>query len=170
MNEWLERKVKGRLREVADQMQGPVAADIGSDHAYLPAYLLRSGRVQRMIVVEKNLAPFQRSRQALRRLSSADVRLGDGLGPIAAGEIDSLSMSGYGAALMVKILAAHPERVPPLVVAQCNDEPEPLRRWALQNGYRIRAEKLIEGRFPILALLRACSRITHTFGPPIHPP
>lgn len=46
-----------RLLAVAQEIRAPTHADIGADHALLPRYLLLSGRVERVIVVEKTRSP-----------------------------------------------------------------------------------------------------------------
>ena len=88
-------KLTPRLRAVAELIWAAAHADIGADHALLPRYLLISGRAQRVVVVEKHPGPYERSRQALAGYP-AEVRLGDGLSALAAGEVDSLSISGMG--------------------------------------------------------------------------
>ena len=142
-----------RLQAVADFVRGETLLDIGSDHALLPAYLLKTGRVRRVIAVEKTSQPFRRSAVALRGLN-AEVRLGDGLAPVAAGEADTLSISGMGAAGILKIMSAHVNRLPDSLVLQANDDPEPLRHWAYQAGYWLRSERMVAGfwRYVILAL------------------
>ncbi|GIW25683.1 class I SAM-dependent methyltransferase [Meiothermus sp.] len=148
-----------RLRAVAQEIEAPTHADIGADHALLPRYLLLSGRVERVIVVEKNRGPWENSRRALLGLN-AEVRLGDGLSVLRAGEVDSLSLCGMGAKLMVRILSAYPARLPPRLVLQPNDSPEPLRRWALSAGLALVNEQMVEGfwRYTILTLQRgACT-------------
>lgn len=141
-----------RLQAVADEVSSKVHADIGSDHALLPRYLLESGRAQQIIVVEKNQVPFENSRAALSGLK-AEVRLGDGLGPLQMDEADSLSLTGMGAKLMVKILSAQPAKLPSRVILQPNDSPEPLRGWALQAGFHLLNEQMVEGfwRYSILS-------------------
>ncbi len=145
-------KLEPRLQAVAQEIGAPTHADIGSDHAFLPRYLLLSGRVQRVIVVEKHKGPWENSRRALQGLN-AEVRLGDGLGALQAGEADSLSLSGMGARLMVKILSAHPAKIPARIVVQPNDSAEPLRRWALGAGLGLLNEQMVEGfwRYTILS-------------------
>ena len=140
---WLERRLGPRLKAVALQVEGRVVGDIGSDHGYLPAYLLRAGWADKVIVVEKNSGPLALARHNLRRVN-ADVRGGDGLSPIAPGELDCLCMSGFGGALMESILLAHPERIPGRLVLQPNDNPILLRRWAQAHGFRVTAESLVE--------------------------
>ena len=152
-------RLEPRLQAVAEEICAPTHADIGSDHALLPRYLLLSGRVQRVIVVEKNPGPWENSKRALEGLC-AEVRLGDGLGALAPGEADSLSLCGMGARRMVQILLAHPARLPPRLVLQPNDSALPLRQWALQAGYALVNEQMVEGfwRYSILTLERsACA-------------
>lgn len=144
-----------RLLAVAELIDANVHADIGADHALLPRYLLLSGRARHVIVVEKNPGPYRRSCDALAG-HAAEVRLGDGLSALSAGEIDSLSISGMGALTMVAILAAHPDRLPDRLVLQPNDSAEPLRRWAIDSGFHIGRERLVTGhwRYCVLALER----------------
>ena len=140
---------------MAQRICAAVVADIGSDHGYLPAYLLQTGRAQRVIVVEKTLAPYERARLALRRVA-AEVRLGDGLDPLQPGEVDCLTMSGFGARQMVQILSRHPERVPASVVLQPNGEVQTLLEWALANGYELQGrERCDEGR--IYEIVHLCN-------------
>ncbi len=157
-----------RLMAVAQEIRAPTHADIGADHALLPRYLLLSGRVERVIVVEKNPQPWENSRRALAGLN-AEVRLGDGLSVLQAGEADSLSLCGMGAKRMVRILSAHPARLPPRLVLQPNDSPEPLRRWAISAGFALQNEQMVEGfwRYSILTLQRGTC--TAYAGLPLEP-
>lgn len=161
-------KLEPRLQAVAQEIAVQTHADIGADHALLPRYLLLSGRAQRVIVVEKNPGPWENSRRALAGLA-AEVRLGDGLGALEPAESDSLSLCGMGARLMVKILSAHPDRLPPRLVLQPNDSALPLRRWALEAGYALVNEQMVQGfwRYNILTLVQgAC---TAYVGVPLEP-
>ncbi len=153
---------------VAQEIRAPTHADIGADHAILPRYLLLSGRVARVIVVEKNPQPWENSRRALAGLN-AEVRLGDGLSVLQAGEAHSLSLCGMGAKLMVRILSAHPARLHPRHVPPPNDSPPPLRRWALSAGFAIQNEQMVEGfwRYSILTLERGTC--TAYAGLPLEP-
>ena len=151
-------KLDARLHAVADEIARlgvSVHTDIGSDHARLPLYLLQENIVQKIIAVEKHQQPFERSLRALREVD-AEVRLGDGLEPLEANETDSLSMSGMGAPLMVRILQRCPQKVPDHLVLQSNASPESLRCWALQNGYHLANEQMVAGfwRYTVLAFSR----------------
>ena len=151
-------KLDPRLQAVADEIARlgvSVHADIGSDHARLPLYLLEQNLVQKIIAVEKHPQPFERSREALREVA-AEVRLGEGLEPLRLGEINSLSMSGMGAPLMVRILRHSPHKRPDHLVLQPNASPKSLRCWALQNGYHLENEQMVAGfwRYTVLTFSR----------------
>lgn len=136
---------------MAQEVCGPRHADVGTDHGYLPHHLLSAGLVNWVVAVEKNQQPCRLACQTLQGMP-AEVRLGDGLGPLKVGEVDSLSLTGMGGLTIVGILQAHPQRVPDRVVVQCNDHqgPELLRRWAWGSGFHIVREHWVAGRRPYL--------------------
>jgi len=143
------------LRAVANEVRGHRHLDIGSDHGYLPRYLLESGRIAHAIVVEKTRAPYELSCQTLAGLP-ADVRLGDGFEPIdasLAATIDSVSITGMGAKLITAILARHPQRLPPRLVVQPNDGAERIRRWAI-GSFHIANEQMI-AHYEVVTLVRS---------------
>lgn len=142
-----------RLLAVAHFIKSNTHADIGSDHALLPKYLLEHGYIQKAIVVEKNQQPFHNAALALKGLN-ADVRLGDGLGPLHLNEASSLSITGMGTRTMVDILQAHPERLPHKLTLQPNDNARDLRVWATSAGFHLQGERMVQGfwRYTILHL------------------
>lgn len=161
-------KLEPRLLAVAQEIQARTHADIGADHALLPRYLLLTGRVQRVVVVEKHRGPWENSRRALQGLNAA-VRLGDGLGALEPGEAESLSLCGMGARLMVRILEAHPDRLPPRLILQPNDNALPLRRWALKAGYALTNEQMVEGFWCYSILTLERGPCTAYAGLPLEP-
>lgn len=117
-------KLPPRLRAVADAVPaGSVAADVGTDHALLPAYLVASGRCPRAIAIEARPGPLAAARRTLQALGlegRVDLRQGDGLAPLAPGEADVVILAGLGGETIAAIVAASPE-----VAAT-------VRRWVLQ--------------------------------------
>lgn len=132
-----------RLQAVAAQICAPVHADIGTDHAKLPRYLLDHGRVERIIAVEKHAGPYARACRALQGYA-AEVRRGDGLQPLLSAETNSLSITGLGALNIVHILKSHPDRLPACLVLQPMDECQPVREWGLDHGFHLLAEHWAE--------------------------
>lgn len=140
-----------RLQAVFDQIRCATHVDVGSDHARLLAALLKSGRIERGIAIENKQQPFANSCRRLANLA-ADVRFGDGLAALKAGEADSLSICGMGAESIVQILEAFPDRIPPSVYLQPNRQPELVRRWGLGNGFHLVDERIARGHWPYAIL------------------
>jgi tRNA (adenine22-N1)-methyltransferase len=149
-------KLDARLIAVTQQIRSRTHADIGSDHGGLLVSMLRSGRIDFGIAIEFNQQPFENSTRALIGLP-AEVRFGDGLSALQPGEADSLSICGLGAQSILRILTAHPSRVPDHVVVQPNQNPEVVRQWALGNGYHLVDERITSGHrsYTILSFRRA---------------
>ena len=148
-----------RLAAAAELIRAEVHADIGSDHAALPIFLLRSGRVRRCLMVEKTAGPLAVAQGALRRAGltqRAELRLGDGFAPLAGTPLDSASLTGMGQRTVLGILERAGDGLPPALVLQPNDGAERLRAWAQQQGWQLTHEALTPGfwRYPVLRLER----------------
>lgn len=130
-------------------------ADIGTDHALLPRYLLQNGLAERVIAVEKNRGPREVALASLRGYS-AEVRLGDGFEVLTPGEVDCAAVCGMGGKLIASILSRWPERLPARLVLQANRDTPLLRRWAGEFGYHLVEETMASGfwNYPVLALQR----------------
>ena len=90
-----------------------LAADIGTDHAHLPAALLQRGRCQRMILTDISEGALKNARaEILRcRLSDrAELRLGDGLSPLRE-ECGMISVMGMGGRTIRDILLSGRDRL-----------------------------------------------------------
>lgn len=137
-----------RLKAVASFVpRGARVADIGTDHAYLAIYIQRELGAKSVIATDKNEGPLSAARHAVAEAGLIDVislRLGDGLAPIEAGEIDTACIAGMGGELIASILEAAPDvlaKVNRLVLQPMSDAPR-LRRWLYENGWYIADETL----------------------------
>lgn len=131
---------------MAQYIRSHTHLDIGADHARLPLFLLHSNQAQKVLVVEKSPRSYANSLRALSRFMAqgrAECRLGDGFDPVNNGEVNSVSLCGFGASSMVKVLKAHPQRLPRQVVAQPNHSAHLLRLWAQDHGWWLLDERLV---------------------------
>ncbi|MCD8336294.1 MAG: class I SAM-dependent methyltransferase [Lachnospiraceae bacterium] len=98
-----------RLAAVADMVTpGFVLADIGTDHAYIPIYLVEQQVIPRAIAADVNRGPLARANAHIRQHALAgkiETRLSDGLAAFLPGEAQSIVIAGMGGALTVRILA-----------------------------------------------------------------
>ena len=83
-----------------------LAADIGTDHAHLPAALLQRGRCRHMILTDISESALENARMEMIRLRLTDrvsLRLGDGLSPVSE-ECGMISIMGMGGRTIRDIL------------------------------------------------------------------
>ena len=135
-----------RLAAVAALVRpGGRVADIGTDHAYLPVWLVQNGHCPSAIASDIGEGP---AASAQRTISEAElshlipVRVGDGLAPIQPDEVEDIAIAGMGGETIAAILEAAPwvrhERYH--LVLQPMSKPERLRRFLLENGFFIENE------------------------------
>ena len=136
-----------RLAAIAARVPpGSRLADIGTDHAYLPAYLLLEGTIPSAVASDVNRGPLDRGRETAR-LSGVeeriDFRLSDGLNGLREDEADVIVIAGMGGELIARILSEAPwTREKLLLLQPMTGQPE-LRRWLNGNGYRIEGETVV---------------------------
>ena len=128
---------------------GERVADIGADHGYLSIELAKKSLATKIIATEKNIEPFGTLRKNV--LDSGfenliEVRLGDGLQVLAAGEVDTICIAGMGGALIKKILDDSPEIVKSAqkIIIQPMNAAKKIREWCAENNFIIEDEDLAE--------------------------
>ncbi|MBC7324419.1 MAG: SAM-dependent methyltransferase, partial [Moorella sp. (in: Bacteria)] len=124
-----------RLAAIAEFVPpGKVAADIGTDHAYLPVYLVQTGRSPRVIATELNEKPWMRARfwvSSFHLEDKIEVRLGAGLQVLSPGEVQVVVVAGMGQNTIRELLAATPAvlyRLERLILQPMSDAGN-LRLW-----------------------------------------
>ena len=137
-----------RLRMVADLVpKGARLADVGTDHAYLPAALVLEGAIPGAIAADLRQGPLNRARATVQNCNLTGkvfFRLCDGLSGIRPDEVDAVAIAGMGGETIAAILADAPwvkERNVPLVLQPMSSMSD-LRGWLYENGYRIHEERL----------------------------
>jgi len=146
------RLLSRRLMAIADLVPpGARVADIGSDHALLPAWLVSSGKSPFAVAGEVRDGPLKASAARIEADGLADrvaVRKGDGLAVVAPGEVDCVVIAGMGGALIASILeaghaAGRLDGVRTLVL-QPNVGEDIVRRWLLEKGWHLASERIVE--------------------------
>ncbi len=141
-----------RLVAIAELVvPGRPMADIGTDHALLPAALVLGGTVPRALACDRAADPLVRARATVTRLGLADriaLRQGDGLAAIEDEEIATVVIAGVGAQTVVAILAADLGRARRFtrVVVQPNHGHAQVRRWLVDHDFAVVDERLTEDR------------------------
>ena len=137
-----------RLRMAAELVPAGVRlADVGTDHAYLPAALILEEKIPFAIAADLRQGPLARARETVRRAGLTGrvaFRLCDGLTGIRPDEVDAVVIAGMGGETIAAILEAAPwvrERDVPLILQPMSSMAE-LRGWLQGNGFRIEEERL----------------------------
>lgn len=136
-----------RLAEVARHViAGKPMADVGTDHAQLPAVLVRTGVVPSAIAIDNKAGPLAHAARTLAQagITAVDLRRGDGLSPLAADEVATVTMAGLGGARMIRLLDAWPHtNALPRLVLQPNTDWEAVRRHIARRCYHLRHETML---------------------------
>ena len=130
------------------------AADIGTDHGFVPIELVRRGIADRAVASDVRKGPLERARQHVSEAGLAgriDVRLGSGLETLAPGEAGTVIMAGMGGLLTAALLNASPEvlkRTETLILSPHTDIGA-VRQCVQAQGFRIADEAMTEedGKF-----------------------
>jgi tRNA (adenine22-N1)-methyltransferase len=95
-----------RLAAVAAQVpKRAVLADVGTDHAHLPSWLLGAGKIDTAIALDIADGPLARARvTAAGTRGALEVRKSDGLIGLAPGEASCISICGMGGLTIADIL------------------------------------------------------------------
>jgi tRNA (adenine22-N1)-methyltransferase len=138
-----------RLQAIANQI-GPYQslADIGTDHAFLPVWLIQNGKIMAAVAGDIQTGPLEAAKRTVREAAignKVEVRLGDGLRVVSPGEVEVAVVAGMGGSTIRQILQSSPEvvRVLRRIVCQPMTGAAGLREWLLTNGWIIVAEDLV---------------------------
>ena len=136
-----------RLRTIAQQVpQGSRLADVGTDHGYLPVWLLMNGIIERAVAADLREKPLGRARETAQQYGQSEkisFRLCDGLTDIDADEVDVISLAGMGGETISAILEAAPwTRQDKLLLLQPMTGAPRLRPWLQSHGYAILKETI----------------------------
>ena len=139
-----------RLQAVASLVpQGSRFADIGTDHAYLPVWLLEQGVIASAVAGDIAAGPCQAARTTVAMhgaASSIAVRQGSGLAVLRPGEADCIAICGMGGSTIISILAADMAvaKGAQRLLLQPMAGAAALRRWLVAQGWCITREALVD--------------------------
>lgn len=139
-----------RLDAVAKMAaQAKRLADIGTDHAYIPIYLMQAGSLESAVAMDINPGPLARAQENIRAYGLEDkirTRLSDGAQKLRRGEADTVVIAGMGGALMQKILTEGARQLQDVetFVLQPQSELAQFRRFLQENGFCITDEAFVK--------------------------
>lgn len=143
--------------------EGNRLVDVGTDHGYIPIYLVQHKKIPSAIAMDVKKGPLSRAEEHIKQAGlSAYItcRLSDGLKELKPGEGDSLLLAGMGGNLIVRILKESPETLAFFreVALQPQSAHGLVRKTAEALGWRTQKEDMVfeDGKFyPMLRLVHA---------------
>lgn len=153
--------VKGRIASIAEMViKGETAADIGTDHAGLAMYMLDAGIAPRMIISDLPAGPFNRACLAVKNSPYRDrieVRQGNGLQVLRAGEVFNVIIAGMGGDTIAEIINfdLYKARSFKHYVFQPMSKPQVLRSLLSKLGWPILDEVLVKEKKHYFVIISA---------------
>ncbi len=154
-------RLKERLLKIAYMAQEfKRPADIGTDHAYIPIFLVQTGACSKVIATDIRKGPLLKAGRNIKKYhleDRIDLRMGDGIKPIRGGECDSFIIAGMGGVVIAGIIDSSVEvvkRAESIILQPVYTE-EVLRKYLLHKGFRIETESLVRDDRRIYVVIKA---------------
>lgn len=138
-----------RLSAIANFVpKGSHVIDVGTDHAYIPIYLVEQGIAETCLATDINKGPLEKAKKNLMTYGIQNVSLKqtNGLAGIEKGTGDVVMISGMGGYLIIDIL----EKSLPLVqsmkklILQPQQDIVEVRKYLHHIGFKIEDETFVE--------------------------
>ena len=149
-----------RLSAVATLIKdNKITADIGTDHASLPIYLVKQGRAKKVYASDINEGPLNIAKKNIEAeglTEKIEVFLSDGLKNVPK-DAQEIAIAGMGGKLISIILEDAPftkDRKVGLILQPMSDA-KSLRRYLYENGYKIIKEFAFTDAGHLYSVLRA---------------
>lgn len=138
--------------------EGCTVADIGTDHAYIPIWLVQKGIAKQAIAMDISKGPIARAEENIQKFSVQDTvktRLSDGLKKLCPHEADTVIIAGMGGMLINEILENSKALLPHIrrFILQPMTAIEETRKYLSANGFYIEDERLAQEEDKVYCVL-----------------
>ncbi len=134
-----------RLKTISELVPtGSSVADVGTDHAYLPIFLIQNGISNSVIATDIKEGPLSTAQKNIEesRVKGISLRLCDGLAAVEKGEVDTVVIAGMGGDNIIHIIeeAEWLKAAGKTLVLQPMSSVDDLRRYLAKTGFFIETE------------------------------
>ena len=156
--------ISKRLKYIADLVSCEgVCADIGTDHALVPVYLLKEGRVSKAIAADISRECVKKAEETAAKYhleGRLEARRSDGLENISPGEVSTIIISGMGGILITRILTDGLDVVKSAkeLILSPHRDAELVREFLKDNGLEIVSDEIIEDKKKKYCVIKAVNR------------
>jgi tRNA (adenine22-N1)-methyltransferase len=123
-----------------------VVYDIGTDHCYIPIYLIQKGVCKKAVATDIRQGPIDKALENIHYFNlSEEITAFVSEGISHVGKKANIVISGMGADVIINILSEHIDYAKDAeqIVIQCQSRTEHLRSFLWENGFSIKKEDLI---------------------------
>lgn len=147
--------ISKRLQTVALMVTpGNRVADVGTDHGFVPIWLIKNGISSKVLAMDVRKGPLDRAREHVEKYGLSDyieTRLSDGVEKLQKNEVDTVIIAGMGGQLMANILKEGQDilkTVQELILSPHTDV-DKVRRYLKEANWYIKEEKMLldEGKY-----------------------
>ena len=147
-------KLSNRLHTIADFVKkGAVVADIGTDHAHIPIYLIKNNIISKAYACDINKGPLEKAKENINYygVKNIELRLSNGLEKLKTDEADTFIIAGMGGELIIDILDRGQgffDKKNTFILSH-HTKIEEVRNYLLRKGLKILKEDMCidEGKF-----------------------
>ena len=150
-----------RLSVLADLVRKEKTfADIGTDHAYLPVYLVEKGIINKAIAADLRIGPLDNAKETVFAHNLSDkieLRLSDGLDNFTENEVQEIAVAGMGGLLISEFINRTQwlKNADIHLILQPMTHVEELRKTLFDNGFIIENEVVAKDGDKIYIILSA---------------
>lgn len=143
-------EISNRLITIANMIDNCQSiVDVGTDHGYIPIYLISNNKIEHAIASDINKGPIEKAKKNIHIYGldkNIECRLGGGLTTIKEGEVKVAIIAGMGGNLIRDIIEERYEVFKSLeyAILQPVQNPEVLRKYIYEKGIKIIEEKIIK--------------------------
>lgn len=162
-------KLSKRLEAVAGLVSdSQCVADVGTDHGYIPIYLVENQKAEKAIAMDINKGPLLRAEENIEihgLANQIETRLSDGLKKVLPGECDAVVIAGMGGNLVIKILeeGKHIRQSVREWILQPQSELWKVREYLVANEYCIVDEDIVEEDGKIYPMMKVVNGISESY-------
>lgn len=141
-----------RLLACARLCKGDVLCDVGTDHGYLPCYMIENGLCKKAFACDVAQGPLNSAIAHIKERCLSDkitAVLSDGLDSVEKGDITDVVVAGMGGELIAQIVTRCDWLKEGInLVLQPMTKPDILRKKLYESGYSVLCESAcVSGRF-----------------------
>lgn len=129
--------------------EGKICCDIGTDHAYLPAWLITNNISERALACDLRKGPLDNAKKTVEENEISDkveLRLSDGLDEVKPDEADDFVFCGMGGTLITELISRTEwlKNKKYRLIIQPQSHSEDVRKYLCENGFEIFGERTTE--------------------------